>query len=159
MLGKITCLMMNKSMISTLKSLKSTNPTLIKFSKAMKFADICSFLPHLTVSGFITLYNQDWLPDFASCQFFHASSQNQSFFFFVSEKLSTHSRWMWKQPSSVTLCTYSILHGEAQSLYCRHESKDTFWAMHRLLSFETMMFCEACRQFYCVILTNLFIAA
>ena len=40
-----------------------------------------------------------------------------------AEKLSTFSRWMWKQPSSVKLCTYIILHTGTQKSNCRNKKK------------------------------------
>ena len=33
---------------------------------------------------------------------------------------------MWKQPSSVKLCTYIILHSEAQTINCRNMRNYTF---------------------------------
>lgn len=39
------------------------------------------------------------------------------------EELSAFSRQMWKQPSSVKLCTYITRHDEAQMSNCREKKK------------------------------------
>lgn len=63
-----------------------------------------------------------------------------------AEKLSTFSRWLWKQPLSVRLCTYISLH-PIEAARIKNTFLNVFSAVNKLSSFSSFLN-SLCRKSY-----------